>query len=66
MTEVRALRDRLERGILETVPNCFVTGDTSNRLPNTSNIAFEFIEGEAILVLLNKLGIAASSGSACT
>jgi cysteine desulfurase len=48
------------------VPNSFVTGDPSNRLPNTSNIAFEFIEGEAILLLLNKLGIAASSGSACT
>jgi cysteine desulfurase len=43
-----------------------VTGDASNRLPNTSNIAFEYIEGEAILLLLNKLGIAGSSGSACT
>ncbi|TVQ84962.1 MAG: cysteine desulfurase NifS [Chromatiaceae bacterium] len=63
---VRALRDRLERGVLAAVPNCFVTGDPANRLPNTSNIAFEFIEGEAILLLLNKLGIAASSGSACT
>lgn len=65
-TRVRALRDRLERGILDAVPSCFVTGDPSNRLPNTSNIAFEFIEGEAILLMLNKLGIAASSGSACT
>lgn len=65
-TQVAALRDRLEQGILELVPNSFVTGDPSNRLPNTSNIAFEFIEGEAILLLLNKLGIAASSGSACT
>ena len=65
-TTVRALRDRLEKGILESVPNCFVTGDPSNRLPNTCNIAFEYIEGEAILLLLNKLGIAASSGSACT
>jgi cysteine desulfurase len=60
------MRDRLEKGILEAVPNCFVTGDTGNRLPNTCNIAFEYIEGEAILLLLNKLGIAASSGSACT
>lgn len=65
-TEVRRLRDRLEAGILATVPRSFATGDVKNRLPNTSNIAFEFIEGEAILLLLNKFGIAASSGSACT
>ncbi|MGF1640075.1 MAG: cysteine desulfurase NifS [Rhodospirillales bacterium] len=63
---VRALRDRLERGILDRVGNCFVTGDPANRLPNTSNIAFEYIEGEAILLHLNRDGIAASSGSACT
>jgi len=65
-TTVRALRDRLERGILAQVPHCFVTGDPGNRLPNTCNIAFEYIEGEAILLLLNRAGIAASSGSACT
>ena len=65
-TEVAAMRDRLERGILDAVPHCFVTGDPDNRLPNTTNIAFEFVEGEAILMLLNKQGIAASSGSACT
>ncbi len=65
-TQVRAMRDRLEQGILQTIPNCFITGDPDNRLPNTCNIAFEFIEGEAILLLLNKHGIAASSGSACT
>lgn len=64
--DVRMLRDRLEQGILARVPNCFVTGDPGNRLPNTCNIAFEYIEGEAILMLLNKQGIAASSGSACT
>ena len=63
---VKAMRDRLEQGILAAVPNCFVTGDPGNRLPNTCNIAFEYIEGEAILLLLNKQGIAASSGSACT
>ena len=63
---VKAMRDRLEQGILERVSHCFVTGDPNNRLPNTCNIAFEYIEGEAILLLLNKLGIAASSGSACT
>jgi len=65
-TEVKRLRDRLEAGILARVPRAFATGDVTNRLPNTSNIAFEFIEGEAILLLLNKFGIAASSGSACT
>ncbi|MCU7939569.1 MAG: cysteine desulfurase NifS [gamma proteobacterium symbiont of Bathyaustriella thionipta] len=63
---VKAMRDRLEHGILEAVSYCFVTGDPNNRLPNTCNIAFEYIEGEAILLLLNKMGIAASSGSACT
>ncbi len=65
-TEVRRLRDKLESGILSQISHCFPTGDVGNRLPNTSNIAFEYIEGEAILLLLNKLGIAASSGSACT
>jgi cysteine desulfurase len=65
-TSVRRLRDRLEQGILAQVPRAFVTGDVANRLPNTSNIAFEFVEGEGILLLLNKEGIAASSGSACT
>ncbi|HEB80612.1 MAG TPA: cysteine desulfurase NifS [Chromatiales bacterium] len=63
---VRAMRDRLEEGILAAVPNAFATGDPDRRLPNTTNIAFEYIEGEAILLLLNKDGIAASSGSACT
>ena len=65
-TVVRRLRDRLEQGILARVGHCFVTGDPANRLPNTSNIAFEYVEGEAILLLLNKQGIACSSGSACT
>ncbi len=65
-THVKAMRDRLQEGILAAVPNCFATGDVENRLPNTASIAFEFIEGEAILLLMNKVGIAASSGSACT
>lgn len=65
-THVKALRNRLEKGVLAEVPNAFVTGDKANRLSNTANIAFEFVEGEAILMLLNKQGIAASSGSACT
>lgn len=65
-TDVRFLRDKLEKGILARVPRAFPNGDLHCRLPNTSNIAFEFVEGEGILLLLNKLGIAASSGSACT
>ncbi|CAO3419651.1 cysteine desulfurase NifS [Azospirillum endophyticum] len=65
-TRVKAQRDRLEQAILAAVPACFVTGNPDNRLPNTCNIAFEYIEGEAILLLLNEQGIAASSGSACT
>lgn len=65
-TEVRRLRDKLEKGILSQVSHAFVTGNPENRLPNTSNIAFEYVEGEAILLLLNKVGIACSSGSACT
>ncbi|MDD3484514.1 cysteine desulfurase NifS [Azovibrio restrictus] len=65
-TEVKRLRDKLEQGILAQVTHAFATGDVSNRLPNTSNIAFEYVEGEAILLLLNKVGIACSSGSACT
>lgn len=63
---VRDLRDRLEKGLLQRIPNSFVTGDAENRLPNTANVAFEYIEGEAILLLMNRAGIAASSGSACT
>ncbi len=65
-TEVKRLRDKLEQGILAQITHAFATGDVSNRLPNTSNIAFEYVEGEAILLLLNKVGIACSSGSACT
>ena len=65
-SEVKRLRDRLEAGILSQVPSSFVTGDPGKRLPNTANIAFEYVEGEAILLLLNQQGIAASSGSACT
>ncbi|MGE4521838.1 MAG: cysteine desulfurase NifS [Acetobacter sp.] len=65
-TRVKALRDRLEKGLIQRISHAMITGDEDNRLPNTSNIAFEYIEGEGILLLLNKAGIAASSGSACT
>ncbi len=63
---VRRLRDRLEDAILATCPDCRVNGDRENRLPNTTNISFEYIEGEAILLMLDRYGICASSGSACT
>jgi cysteine desulfurase len=65
-TRVRALRDRLEQGVLQQIGQCIVNGDDENRLPNTSNIAFEYLDGEAILTFMNKAWIAASSGSACT
>ncbi|MBE9100529.1 cysteine desulfurase NifS [Vacuolonema iberomarrocanum] len=61
-----ALRDTLETGLLQTIPDCEVNGGGSPRLPNTSNIGFKYIEGEAILYMLNREGICASSGSACT
>lgn len=65
-TRVRALRDKLEKGILATIPECMVMGDEGHRTPNTLNVAFKFVEGEAILLMLNEYGIAASSGSACS
>ncbi len=65
-TRVKALRDRLESQLLDLIPNSRVNGDTQDRLPNTSNISFEFVEGESILLMLNEYGICASSGSACT
>jgi len=65
-TRVRSLRDKLETRLIQKIPNTFVNGDTANRLPNTSSIAFEFVEGESILLMMNEFGICASSGSACT
>ncbi|MFB2834141.1 cysteine desulfurase NifS [Floridanema evergladense] len=64
--EEKALRDLLEQGILNTVPDTVVNGHTKNRLPNTTNIGFKYIEGEAILLSMNQFGVCASSGSACT
>ena len=64
--KVKKLRDKLEQAILSQVEHTFVTGDPDNRVANTANIAFEYVEGEAILMLLSRYGIAASSGSACT
>ena len=64
-SRVRALRDRLEEGLLK-VPNSMRNGTKESRLPNTASISFEFVEGESILLMLNEFGICASSGSACT
>ncbi len=63
---VNGLRDRLEQGLLRSCPDTRVNGNTETRLPNTTNISFEWIEGEAILLRLNEYGICASSGSACS
>jgi len=65
-TRVRALRDKLEQTVLKTIPCVRVNGDPEHRLPNTTNISFEYIEGESILMLLDLDNICASSGSACT
>jgi len=65
-TRVRALRDTLETELLQCVTDSMRNGDKDNRLPNTTNISFEYVEGEAILLMLDKYGICASSGSACT
>ncbi len=66
MTEVKRLRDKLENGIVKSIYNAKVNGATENRVPNTTNIGFQYIEGELILLHLSDLGICASSGSACT
>jgi cysteine desulfurase len=65
LQRVQALRDRLQDGLLARTEAASVVGDVENRLPNTLNIAFEYMESEAILLLLDRHGIAASSGSAC-
>jgi len=65
-TTVKAKRDYLEKELMASVPHARVNGGGADRLPNTTSIAFEFVEGEAILLLLSELGICASSGSACT
>ncbi|MFW6080291.1 MAG: cysteine desulfurase NifS [Desulfosalsimonas sp.] len=64
--KVRGLRDRLESGIMSKIPNTLLNGSKDRRLPNTVSVSFEYVEGEAILLMLDQLGICASSGSACT
>ncbi len=61
-----ALRDRLEKGLMEKIPDIKINGDVEHRLPNTANISFEYVEGESLLLGLDMMGVAASSGSACT
>jgi cysteine desulfurase len=65
-TRVRQLRDNLEQALLKAVPRSMANGGQAERLPNTTSIAFEYVEGEAILLMMNEHGICASSGSACT
>ena len=63
--QLTALRDKLESGLLASCPNVRVNGDRAHRLPNTLNVSFEYIEGEAIAYHLSDLGICISTGSAC-
>lgn len=65
-TRVRALRDKLENGLLKQIPGTVRNGGKEPRLPNTSNLSFDGVEAEGILTLLDEVGICASSGSACT
>jgi cysteine desulfurase len=65
-TRVLELRDRLEQGLAAAIPDTRLNGHPFKRLPNTVSFSFKFVEGEAILLLLDQLGICASSGSACT
>ncbi len=63
---IAKLRDKLENSLLNLCPDCQVNGDQENRIPNTTNISFKYVEGESILLRLDDHGICASSGSACT
>ncbi len=65
-TRVKTLRDKLEDGLLAAIPHAMLNGHKTERLPNTANVSFEYVEGEAILLHLDQFGICASSGSACT
>ncbi len=65
-TRVKQLRNKLESEMLKQIPNTIINGDRENRLTNTTNVSFEYVEGESILLMMDELGICASSGSACT
>src|SRR5206468_2213298 len=61
-----ALRQRMLTGLIERVPHTYLNGHPTRRLPNNANVAFDYVEGESVLLLLDQHGVAASSGSACT
>jgi cysteine desulfurase len=63
---VARLRDRLECAILERVPRVSVNGDSGRRLPNTSNLCFDYVEGEGFVIAMDLRGIACSTGAACS
>jgi cysteine desulfurase len=65
-TRVKAMRDKLENSLLEKIPSSMLNGHKTDRLPNTTSVSFEYVEGEAILLHMDRYGICASSGSACT
>jgi cysteine desulfurase len=65
-SRVKTMRDKLHEGICDRLPDTLLNGHPEHRLPNTVNLSFPFIEGEAILLMLDEEGICASSGSACT
>jgi cysteine desulfurase len=65
-TRLRTLRDRLLKGITETIPYCRLNGHAERRLPGNINVSFEYVEGESMLLLLDDAGVCASTGSACT
>lgn len=64
--EIAALRDRFERGVIETLPDVGINGDPEGRLPNTSNLYFPGVDGEGLLILLDEAGVCCSPGSACS
>ncbi len=66
VAHLTTLRDRIETGLTEKIPHVYLNGHPDKRLPNTVNLSFEFVEGESLLLSLDMMGIAASSGSACT
>jgi cysteine desulfurase len=63
---IRPIRDRLQKAIIEIIPESFVNGDTENKLYNTLNVSIKYIEGESILAMLDGEGFSLSSGSACS